>query len=56
MAKLSAHGSEFARLHRYVPSTEDPDFAGEDVYFSLRTDGYVLCSFQLPRFESSSLQ
>ncbi|MCP4657042.1 MAG: hypothetical protein GY856_16655, partial [bacterium] len=42
MAKGSAHGYEIARLHRYVPSPEDPDFAGGDVYFSLRTDGYVL--------------
>ncbi len=42
MAKLSAHGSEIARLHGYVLSPEDRYFAGEDVYFSLRTDGYAL--------------
>jgi len=38
MAKLSAHGSEITRLHCYVPIPEDPDFAGEDLYFSPWTD------------------
>jgi hypothetical protein len=41
VAELSAHGVEVARLHRYVPSPGDPDFAGEETEFSLRTDGYV---------------
>jgi len=42
MAKLSAHGSEVARLHRNFPRPKDPDFASEDVYLSLRSDGFVL--------------
>ncbi len=42
MAKLSAHGSEIARLHRNFPRPKDPDFASEDIYLSLRTDGFVL--------------
>ncbi|MCP4679664.1 MAG: hypothetical protein GY854_30065 [Deltaproteobacteria bacterium] len=41
MAKLSAHPSDIARFHRYVPSRDDPGFAAENIHLLLGTDDYV---------------
>ncbi len=38
MAKLSAHHSDIARFHRYIPSRDDPGFAAVNIDLLLGTD------------------